>query len=190
MVATAYEDDVVELASAILAVGGRPEGSLLLEALDPIGDEFYELTIEISGQTHNLDETLAALGAVQPAFGTGVIIDDYRAIYRNNDLTADAPASDDLVRVRLRELCVDPSFALEIVEIGEYASFKATFKKVVSSKWARRGGVAAIVVTGIVLTVFFPVPGAVVAVVGVVAGLANEGLSEIIEDRLRATRDK
>jgi hypothetical protein len=169
MASSAHQSDVAELAAALLGVG-TPEGSLayrpgnrffdLLES----DEEFDEITIDISGQTSNLRETLAALDAVQLAIDAAAAAVEYRIQYVDDD-------DEDTVRGRLRELRPEPTWELQVIELSSPGSFKAKLKAFVSSPTARKkamavGGLAASVAT----TFFAPVagiPGIVVSVIGV-----------------------
>jgi hypothetical protein len=184
--ATAYEDDVVDLAATLLGFGLPGESnavyardSLLfrvLDSLDPDDDESTELTIEIAGETSRLDETLAAFAAVQVAFGAAVAVVDYS---ENWD-----PAPETVVRARLRELIANPTSQLQIVEIGETGSFKGIVKAVTSKK-GRRRIIAVAAVAALILTVIVPPAGGIVGAAVAVAGAANEELNAFLDKRAK-----
>jgi hypothetical protein len=167
MVTSAHQSDVVELATALLGVG-TPEGSLayrpgnrffdLLES----DEEFDEITIDISGQTSNLRETLAALDAVQLAFDAAAAAVEYRIQYGDDN---------DAVRGRLRELRPDPTWELQVIELTSPGSFRAKLKAFASSPTARKKAMAVAGLAASVATTFFApvagIPGIVISVLGV-----------------------
>jgi hypothetical protein len=184
--ATAYEDDVVNLAATLLGFGLSGDSdaiytrdSLLfrvLDSLDPDDDESTELTIEIAGETSRLDETLAALAAVQVAFGAAVAVVDYTEGWD--------PAPETVVRARLRELIANPTSHLQILEIGETGSFKG-IAKAVTGKKGRRRIIAVAAVAALILTVIVPPVGGIVGASVAVAGAANEELNAFLDDRAK-----
>jgi hypothetical protein len=102
MATPVHQSDVVEVAAALPGVG-TPDRSLayrpgnrffdLLES----DEEFDEITIDISGQTSSLRETLAALDAVQLTIDAAAAAVEYRIQYGDDD-------DENAVRGRLREL--------------------------------------------------------------------------------------
>ena len=163
MVTAVHQSDVVELATALLGVG-TPEGSVAYRPDSRIfdlfesNDEFDEITIDISGRTSGLRETLAALDAVQLAVDAAAATVEYRIRYGDDD-------NEDAVRGRLRELATDPVWELQIIELSSPGSFKARLKVFAATPTARAKALAVAGLAAAVLTAIFPPAGAIAATV-------------------------
>ena len=189
MVTAVHQSDVVELAAALLGVG-TPEGTVAYRPHRPIfdllelSDGFDEITIDISGRTSGLRETLAALDAVQLAVDAASAAVEYRIRYGDDD-------NEDAVRGRLRELAPDPVWELQIIELSSPGSFKARLKAFVSSPAARAKALAVAGLAAAVLSAIFPPAGAIAAAVVAFAVAADaffpaKPVKEALTDRLEA----
>jgi hypothetical protein len=196
MVTAVQQADVVELAAALLGVG-TPEGSVAYRPDRPIfdllesNDDFDEITIDISGRTSGLRETLAALDAVQLAIDAAAATVEYRIRYGDDD-------NEDAVRGRLRELAPDPVWELQIIELSSPGSFKARLKAFVSSPTARAKALAVAGLAAAVLTAIFPPAGAIAAAVVTFAVVvdaffpakpAKEALTDLLEAKQAEERE-
>lgn len=194
MPAPALVDDAIDLAAASLGFGleegnrtaYRP-GTWMYRILEESEDEeFDELTIEISGQSSILGETLAALDAVQLAFSAAVAAVEYRIDYAGDFQERGGDAEVDVVRDRLRALVADPSWELQILEL-QAGSFKGIFKAVTSKEGRKQLlGVAGIAVA--VLTLICIPGGAVGSIVLAGAAEANN-VADFIGDRMKKKQE-
>jgi hypothetical protein len=188
-----HQSDVVELAAALLGVG-TPEGSIAYRPGDQLFDllesneEFDEITIDISGQTGNLRETLAALDAVQLAVDAAAAAVEYRIRYGDDD-------DGNAVRDRLRELSPDPVWELQIIELSSPGSFKAKLKAFVSSPTARKKALAVAGLAASVITAIFApvagIPAIIISALGVLdAFIPPKAPKEALTDRLASKQAK
>jgi hypothetical protein len=190
MATAVHQSDVVELAAALLGVG-TPEGSVAYRPGHPFFDllesdnEFDEITIDISGQTSNLREALAALDAVQLAIDAAAAAVDYRIQYGDDD-------DEDVVRGRLRELEPDPVWELQILELSSPGSFRAKLRAFASSPTARKKALAVAALAASAITAIFApvagIPGIVLSVLGVADAFfppkpPKEALTELLASK-------